>query len=173
MLIRFASVVVLAALVGSAGAQSLYRWVDKDGRVHYADQPPPKGVKRLEEKKPGAGNLVETSGPSYATKEAQKNFPVTLFVASDCGAACKSAQLFLAGRGIPFAEVAVEGEDAANQFKGIFGGKEIFVPAITVGSQKMKGFDAGSWNGLLDQAGYPKNPGAKPPGDAGAVPKAP
>jgi hypothetical protein len=70
MLIRFASVVVLAALVGNAGAQSLYRWVDKDGRVHYADQPPPQAVKRLEEKKPGAGNLVETSGPSYATKEA-------------------------------------------------------------------------------------------------------
>jgi Domain of unknown function (DUF4124) len=38
------SVVVLALLAGAAGAQSdkkkLYRWVDKDGQVHYGDNVP-------------------------------------------------------------------------------------------------------------------------------------
>jgi hypothetical protein len=172
MLTRLASAVVLAVLVANAGAQSLYRWVDKNGRVHYSDQPPPQTVKQFEEKKPGAGNMVETSGPSFATQEAQKNFPVTVYVGAECGAPCQSALQFLAGRGVPYAEVVVEGEDAANRFKGLFGGKEVFVPAITVGSRKMKGFDAGSWKSMLDEAGYPTAPGATE-GSVGAAPKAP
>jgi len=36
----------MALLVaGSALAQQLYRWVDKDGRVRYTDRPPPAGTK--------------------------------------------------------------------------------------------------------------------------------
>jgi hypothetical protein len=173
MLIKFVALTLLTGLVANASADSLYRWVDKDGRVHYSDQPPQQGVKRLEEKRPGSANSVETSGPSYATKRAQKDFPVTLYVSPDCGAPCKSAQQFLAARGIPYAEVAVEGEEAVNQFTGVFGGKDVFVPAVTVGTQKIKGFEGGSWNGLLDQAGYPKSAGAKPAGDVGATTKAP
>ena len=173
MLIKLVALAMLMGLVANASADSLYRWVDKDGRVHYADQPPPQAVKRLEEKRPGGANTVETSGPSYATKRAQKDFPVTLYVSPDCGAPCRSAQQFLATRGIPYAEVTVAGEEAANQFTGVFGGKDVFVPAVTVGTQKMKGFEGGSWNGLLDQAGYPKSAGAKPAENVGATTKAP
>lgn len=173
MRIKILALTILAALIANASAESMYRWVDKDGRVHYSDQPPQQAVKRLEEKRPGSANTVETSGPSYATQQAQRNFPVTLYVSPDCGAPCKSAQQFLAGRGVPYAEVAVEGEEAVNQFKGLFGGKDVFVPSVTVGTQKMKGFDGGSWNGMLDQAGYPKSAATKAAGDAGPASKAP
>jgi len=44
MLPRFAALMILlvyAALPLSAQAQAAYRWVDKAGRVHYTDTPPP------------------------------------------------------------------------------------------------------------------------------------
>ncbi|HSC46505.1 MAG TPA: DUF4124 domain-containing protein [Gammaproteobacteria bacterium] len=33
--------VLLAALAGAALAAQVYRWVDKDGHVHYSEMPPP------------------------------------------------------------------------------------------------------------------------------------
>lgn len=38
------SLVALCLLAGSAQAQKLYRWVDKDGKVHISDQLPPEAV---------------------------------------------------------------------------------------------------------------------------------
>lgn len=32
---------VTLALAASAAAQTLYKWVDKDGKTHYSDTPPP------------------------------------------------------------------------------------------------------------------------------------
>ena len=40
----FAVIAVLALCAGSVSAAP-YKWVDKDGKVHYSDQPPPAGVK--------------------------------------------------------------------------------------------------------------------------------
>jgi outer membrane biosynthesis protein TonB len=37
---RFVAFAILALAAPAAMAQ-LYKWVDKDGRVHYSDQPPP------------------------------------------------------------------------------------------------------------------------------------
>ncbi len=37
---RIVAVVLALTLIPSAGAQ-LYKWVDKDGKTHYSDQPPP------------------------------------------------------------------------------------------------------------------------------------
>jgi Domain of unknown function (DUF4124) len=41
---RIVILAVALAFAASAFAQ-MYRWVDKDGRVHYTSQPPPPGVK--------------------------------------------------------------------------------------------------------------------------------
>ena len=45
-------------------------------------------------------------------------------------------------------------------------GNETFVPGLKVGSQTFPGFEAGSWNNLLDLAGYPTSApyGSKPSG---------
>lgn len=46
-------IVALAALLALAGsdaeAQKLYRWVDKDGKVHYSDKVPPEAVQQERE----------------------------------------------------------------------------------------------------------------------------
>lgn len=165
--------VLLAAVSSLALADTLYRWTDKDGGIHYTDLPPQFEVKRLEVRQMGTGNYVETSQPSYALSKAQKNFPVTLYAAPDCSAECKTAREFLGKRNIAFSEVSVNSEAAVTQYKGVFAGStDIFLPALTVGSQKTKGFEQAAWTRMLDEAGYPKAaPGSAPA--KGANPSAP
>lgn len=43
----------------SAEAQKLYRWVDKDGKVHYSDQIPPEAVDQAREELNQAGRTVD------------------------------------------------------------------------------------------------------------------
>lgn len=168
--------VLLAAVSSLATADTLYRWTDKDGGIHYTDLPPQFEVKRLEVREMGSGNYVETSVPSYAMRKALKDFPVTLYVAPDCTDACKNAREFIAKRGIAFSEVSVNSEDAVTRYKGVFAGStDVFLPAVTVGSQKMKGYEQAAWTRMLDEAGYPKTaPGsAAAQGASPSVPKTP
>lgn len=160
-LILFLLPCLIASLASHSWGQQMYRWVDEKGRVTYSDQPPPPKVVKFQEKQLKA-NLVEGEGLSYETQKAQKNFPVTLFVQPDCSA-CSSGRDYLAKRGIPFSEVSVKTPEDLNNYQQYFG-KELQIPALLVGSQKTKGFEAGAWGQMLDLAGYPKSalPGSKP-----------
>ena len=146
-----------------ANAQPLYKWVDKSGKVHYSDQPPPKEIKKVDQPRLGT-STIETSGLPYGAQQAARDFPVTLFTSSDCKAECDTARAFLRKRGIPFSESAVATSDDTAAFKKRFGSDNVFLPSMTVGSQKQQGFEEGAWNSLLDGAGYPRTaiPGAAP-----------
>ena len=153
----------LALLATGADAQNLYRWVDKSGKVHYSDQPPPKEIKKVDQPRLGT-STIETSGLPYGAQQAARDFPVTLFTSSDCKAECDTARAFLRKRGIPFSESAVATSDDTAAFKKRFGSDNVYLPSMTVGSQKQQGFEEGAWNSLLDGAGYPRTaiPGAVP-----------
>lgn len=49
----------LLLMAGSADAQKLYRWVDKDGKVHYSDQVPPSQVDQARQQLNDQGRPVE------------------------------------------------------------------------------------------------------------------
>ena len=147
--------VALLAAVSAAGAQTLYRWVDDKGGVHFSDTPPPAQVKQVEEKRARHAGEVE-AGPSYAMSRAQRDFPVSLYSDGQCGEACKTARELLQRRGIPFNEVVLKTEEDRDAFTREFGGEKPSVPSITVGRQKQIGFEAGVWQKLLDDAGYPR-----------------
>jgi len=155
MAIRHAGIALLA-LATAAAAQTVYRWVDKEGGVHYADQSPPQDARQVQEKRFGSPNFIDTSGATYAMIRAQQNFPLTLYTAPDCGTECKSARDFLGRRGVPFREIAIRTTQESAKYHQAFGGAEIFVPAITAGNQKQKGFEESAWTRLLDETGYPQ-----------------
>lgn len=163
----------MMAVTFFANAQPLYKWVDKNGKVHYSDQPPPKEVKKVGQPRLGS-STIETSGLPYATQKAAQDFPVTLFTSADCKAECDSARAFLRKRGIPFSENAITTPDDAAAFKKRFGVDGVFLPSMTVGSQKLQGFEEGAWNGLLDGVGYPRTaiPGAAPAASQAPAPAA-
>ena len=144
-----------------ASAQPLYKWVDKSGKVHYSDQPPPKEIKKVDQPRLGT-STIETSGLSYETQKAAQDFPVTLYTTPDCSAGCASAREFLSRRGIPFRESRVVTPADGDAFKQALKTDKLLFPALTVGSQQQLGFEEDTWHSLLDVAGYPRTaiPGA-------------
>jgi len=61
---RIVFLAVMLAFAAAASAQ-MYRWVDKDGKVHYTATPPPVGTK--------ARTLRAPSGPPPASDDAAKD----------------------------------------------------------------------------------------------------
>jgi glutaredoxin len=161
---KLAVALALLALAALADAQtSVYRWVDKNGKVQYSDQPPPEEVKSLTQKRMG-GPTVDVSQLPYATQIAMQKFPVSMFGAPDCGDLCVRGRDLLSKRGIPYGERNVQNNPAdAEAVKKLIG--TIEVPVLLVGDMKVKGFDEGSWHSALDTAGYPRTalPGQIPP----------
>ena len=152
----FMAMVALAALNTSHAAE-VYRWVDQDGKVVYSDVPPPPGVKNAELRRLNR-NAVEVDKTSFATRDAVKKNPVTLY-ASNCGEPCDNARKFLAKRGIPFSSKNPESSPAdADALKKLIGALE--VPVLVVGKSPVKGFETGLWDEALDSAGYPRTAAA-------------
>jgi glutaredoxin len=143
-----------AFLFAAAAAGQLYRWVDKDGKVHYTDTPPPLSAGKSAQLRRG-GNVTETSMLPYATQQATKNAPVTLYTADNCKEPCAGGRKLLQGRGIPFREIAIVDEQTREDLKRVSGSEE--VPVLTVGKSVTKGFGADTWHLALDAAGYPRS----------------
>ena len=152
--------VMFCLAAGMAHAGEMFRWVDAEGKVHYTDQPPPASAKQVEEKKL-SGSSIETSQLPFATQQAAKKYPVTLYV-SDCGEACNSARAHLSQRGIPFTAKNPQTTPADYEaLKKLIG--EAYVPVLVVGSSTSKGYEKGAWDAALDMAGYPQNAVPKKP----------
>jgi glutaredoxin len=152
-LIPLAAALMLAA--GAAHAGQLYKWVDRDGQVHYTDQPPPPEARSAERKR--LGDKPGTQGVPFALQEAMRKFPVVMYTASGCGDGCKQASAYLAKRGIPHEELDARDEAAAEKLSALTGGK-LEVPVMTVGSTTvLRGYEEGAWALALDAAGYPRS----------------
>jgi glutaredoxin len=138
---------------GLVQAQGAYRWLDQDGKVHYSDRPPAAASGKAKELRLGAPAADKQA--SFTMRQAMENFPVTLYVSADCGEACKEAGAYLKKRDIPFTEKIVTSAEDSTALAKLIGGQAV-VPVLTVGTKNRKGFEQGSWDGLLDAAGYPK-----------------
>jgi glutaredoxin len=170
---RLAALAAAALLLPAVAAAqaNVYRWVDKDGKVHYSDTPPPEPAKSLTQKRVGGG-YTEASQLPYATQVAMKKSPVTLYTGADCGDPCKLGRDLLAKRGIPYSERDAQGSaEDAEALKKLVGSLE--VPVLAVGASKVKGYEEGAWHSALDGAGYPRTalPGQLPPRPPAAAQK--
>ncbi|GAA5167342.1 glutaredoxin family protein [Viridibacterium curvum] len=142
-------------MVAQTAVAQVYRWVDKDGKVHYGDQPPPE----LKSEKPNLpSNSVGQQEGSYEANKAAQAAPVTLYTAPDCKDLCDKARALLKKRKVPFSEKSVTSKEQLAQLGKLTGSKEPQAPSVTIGSKAIEGFSEGGWNGALDTAGYPKAP---------------
>jgi len=153
---KMQAALVLLGLVAALGyAQSnVYRWTDKDGKVHFTDTPPPDDARDAVQKRMGGGGPDDSSLP-YATQMAAKRNPVSFYASPDCGDACGSGRELLEKRGVPYDERNPQGNAAdRDQLKSLTGG--LFVPTLVIGSSTVRGYDEERWNTALDSAGYPR-----------------
>ncbi|HYC35825.1 MAG TPA: glutaredoxin family protein [Usitatibacter sp.] len=158
-----ARALVFAAAVsclGAAAQSTLYRWVDKDGKVHFTDTPPPADAKGATQKR--YGSAPDDQPLPFATQEAMRRNPVMLWVVPDCEPCARGREL-LANRGIPFSERDAQSnvptQEALKKLQG-----DLNVPVLEIGSNRIKGYEEGSWHSALDTAGYPRErPYGMPP----------
>ncbi len=163
------SVLALAALCAwSAQAQTVYRIVGPDGKVTFSDKPPVADQGKVTATGTGARNSATSGNLPFELKQAASKYPVTLYTSTKC-AACDSGRTMLTSRGIPFSERTISTNDDIDFLQRLSG--ETSLPVLTVGGQKVKGYNDGEWNRYLDAAGYPttsvlpssyKNPAPSP-----------
>jgi len=75
---RIVMLAVMLAFAAMASAQ-MYRWVDKDGRVHYTATPPPPGMKARTLRSPAApapASAADDAAKDAGAKDARKG-PLT------------------------------------------------------------------------------------------------
>ena len=159
-LVRVVLVAALAAGTAAQAQSTLHRWVDKDGKVHFTDTPPPPDARSATQKR--YGQSADEQPLPYATQAAMQRNPVMLWVAPNCEP-CDQGRNLLADRGVPFSERNVQANvETQTAFRNITG--DLNVPVLEVGTSRIKGFEGGQWNAALDSAGYPRErPYGMPP----------
>lgn len=152
-LARLPSFAVLACLLTTPAAQAQYKVVGPDGRVTYTDRPvAAQPGSQLLPLRRDAGPASTAAPLPIELRGLVARFPVTLFTSADCPP-CDSGRKLLQQRGVPYAERLVAGDDGSAALQRSTGGR--ILPALTVGGQALRGFQASDWNGTLDLAGYP------------------
>jgi glutaredoxin len=156
---------IAAIASAQAIAQQMYRWVDKDGKIHYTQNPPPRdAAKSVQQRRLSPGGPAEGSEQMpFEVRQAVANFPVTLFTTPDCTHGCNEVRELLNNRGIPHREISVTDEASTKTLKTMTG--DIRVPVLLVGRSVEKGFEESALNNALDSAGYPRTSAfaGKPP----------
>ena len=144
----------LALLLTSAPAQAQYKVVAPDGRVTYTDRP--QVIEPGSQVLPVRRDLIApSSGPQLPSelRALAARFPVTLYTSGECQP-CEQAHRMLQQRGVPYSERTVSSEEDIAALQRLSGAR--MVPAMTVGSQALRGLQETDWLAMLDLAGYPK-----------------
>ncbi|MDR1463343.1 MAG: glutaredoxin family protein [Azoarcus sp.] len=149
--IPVAVLIVFASTAAMAEPSAIYRWKDNKGHIHYSDKPPPGDRAEPIE----FASKTPASAPSYATRKAIQDFPVTLFTSVNCRQLCDDARDLLEKREVPFVEHQIGTEADLSAFYKRFG-DAAEIPVLTVGTMPFMGFEPIGWHRQLDLAGYPK-----------------
>jgi glutaredoxin len=144
----------LLALLAGAPALAQYKVVGPDGSVTYTDRPPlTSNAKVTPLNRRGEAPAAGDASLPFELRSVVARYPVTLYVSADCPP-CDSGRQFLQQRGVPFTEQRVGTEAEAVALERAAGART--VPALTIGSQALRGLSLPEWTAFLDLAGYPK-----------------
>ena len=154
---RRLAIAVAAMLVAATAGAQMYRWVDKDGKVHYTDTPPPDAAKSAQKRTTAPAPTSAGPAAPYAVQQAAKNFPVVVYTSSSCGQPCADGKALLAARGVPYREIAVGEESGMSKEEMKKATGSDGVPVMMVGRSATRGFEPEMWHNALDAGGYPRS----------------
>ena len=139
---------LLLALGPAFGAVTVTECVDAEGHSSFTDKCPPGTTKKGERTIHG----VSTNKPKSMGDIAAEN-PVLLYTVPNCDA-CDLVRQALSSRNVPVTEKNVQ-DNAANQEELKTRTGAMTVPAMTVGSAVLSGYNRSAIDNALNQAGYP------------------
>lgn len=161
-----------AALHPGPALAQVYTWVDKDGTVHFGEEPPADGQRartiELPEEEPASAQAPEPNGGNHRAEPATTDTPPAKAARADPTAArpkpaptvdlyttswcpwCKKAREYFRSRGIAFTEHDIEIEAGALERKyGLDGDKR--VPTAIIGGNVVRGYSPARYRAALDQ----------------------
>ena len=147
----------LALLAAADSTAQVFKWTDKDGKVHYGDSPPAEATtKQITVGVQSFGGPAEVDYVSILKRPiksgaAASRADVVIYSASWCGP-CKSAKTWMTSQNIPFTDYDVETNEQGKRNFQAMGARG--VPTILVGEQRMTGFSAGNLSAMLKKGGY-------------------
>ncbi len=143
----------LLLVAAGAMAQSVYRQVDKNGKVTFSDRAPTASTEPASGPQ-GAAGTPAGAGLPYELRQVAQRYPVVLYTSDEC-APCGAARSMLVTRGIPFDERTVKSNEDIEALQRL--SSQSSLPLLTIGSQQLKGYGDAEWSQYLDAAGYPKS----------------
>ena len=147
-MVRALLLLIALAAAGTAAAQTIYRWTDAQGRVHFGSEPPA-GLKAGAVQARVNSYQAPAKVESVPAQAAAPAAPVVMYATSWCPW-CAKARAYFGQKGIAYTEYDVEKSPSANaEFKRL-GGRG--VPLIVVGREKMSGFSEEGFDALLARA---------------------
>jgi glutaredoxin len=148
-----AASVATASLLSAAPAFALYKVVGPDGKITYTDRPDVSTEKKVQPMSARGGGVANDASVPFEVRQAAQRYPVTLYVAPDCGP-CDDGKQFLRQRGVPFSEKLVSTAEDGQALQRLTGSSTL--PVLSVGAQTVRGWQREDWTSYLDAAGYPK-----------------
>jgi len=142
------SLFLVLMMISPVTQGDLYKWVDKNGKIHYGDSPPDNAkLKKI------TGNVSSFTSvsvepfvfdPNNITKRKTSK-SVVMYSTSWCGY-CKKAARHFRQKKIPFTEYDIEkSAKAANEYKKLRGRG---VPVILIGDRRMNGLSVKAFDSI-------------------------
>jgi len=129
-------ILLVSALLFAANAQcAVYKWTDKNGKIHYSENKPESMKSRQ----------IELVRHSYVAPVVHEK--VIMYATSWCGY-CKKARRYFSKNNIPFIEYDIERDLKAKARYKKLGGSG--VPLIVYGKKRMTGFNDSQFKRLYE-----------------------
>lgn len=140
-------------LLTATAADAQYRWRDSSGQINYGDFPPgdARDLQRVDSRAP-VSVLEAGSAMPFELRRATAQHPAVPYTSDACPA-CDNARVFLSHRGVPYIERTVDAPEDLEALRRLTGSDK--VPVLTLGRDRLVGFNGADWTRGLDAAGYP------------------
>lgn len=131
-------------------AQTLYKYTDENGRIHYTDRPPDNEQAETLDIKVKSymapAQISERLNDYAAVLKPEPGTRITIYTTDWCGV-CKKAKRYMDDRKIAYSERDIEKSAQAKRDYDRLGGKG--VPLLQAGQKTMHGFSPRTLDALL------------------------
>lgn len=140
---RYLAGLLLLSLLGSAGAEGVYRWVDKDGVTHFGDRPEASWAERMNVDPLAKSGSV---GASSEALQGDQQPMIIMYSAEWCGV-CKKAKAYFSKHNVNYSDYDVEKSPRGISFYSKLQHKS--VPQFMINGRRVAGFTKSNFDNTL------------------------